>query len=185
MAPDQSIDDPEPVVKGAASKRSDTALLTRELETAIFDAVFSGQERDIPELIYEAGREIDPDDPDWNRIGIPGAINKPLADYASFGPAIAAENSNAVLGTAFGEGDKPKRIYIRESYFEGTDEKITSIAFDEPSDLAPILDAMQLDVQGMTTKLIEKPLGDLLAALDVDVKAALTGQSQSSLEAWI
>jgi len=142
------------------------------------------------ELISDAADQIDPIDADFDLIGIPGGIGKELEDYAVEGAHVrGARYMNALAGTDIGINSKPKRVYLQETIClgEGEDaEMVDVISFEDLGDLpAEYKDQLKIDAGAMTNKLIEKPLGEILSAVGVDTKAAIKGQTQSGLTAYL
>ncbi|UBF22626.1 DNA polymerase elongation subunit family B [Halorubrum tailed virus 25] len=186
MEPDAVMDEPDVSIKGSAAKRSDASRLTRDTEKAVIKAVLSGNEGDVDNLIYEAAKKIDPANPDWNAIGIPGGIGQELDEYDTETAHVrAAKNGNELLGTEFGEGSKPMRCYLRPTYFDGLGDQIDVIGYEDADDLRPIRDRLTVDAGKMTDTLLVNPMGEMLEAVGVDVDAAVSGQHQTGLGAFV
>ncbi|QSG06334.1 DNA-directed DNA polymerase [Halapricum desulfuricans] len=186
MEPGAVMDEPETVIKGSASKRSDSSRLTRDTEKEIINTILDGREGDVQQIVYDAAKLIDPANPDWELIGIPGGIRKELDEYESNTAHIrAAKYANELLGTEFGKASKPMRCYLQPAYFDEVGEKIDVIGYESSDDLRPISDRLNIAAGEMTTKLLIKPLGEMLDAVDVDVEAAVSGQNQTGLEAFL
>jgi len=184
--PEATIDSPTATIKGSASKRSDASRLTRDTDKKIINAVLTGRNDDVSSIVYEAAVKIDPEDPDWDAIGIPGGIRKAFSEYESPTAHVrAAGYSNTLCGTEYGKGSKPMRCYIQPTYFDSLEEEVDVIAYETESDLQPIRDRLTVDAGKMTTTLIVKPLGPMLDAVDVDVNAAISGQNQTGLGAFL
>jgi len=142
------------------------------------------------ELISDAADQIDPTDADLDLIGIPGGIGKELEDYKVEGAHVrGARFMNTMAGTDIGINSKPKRVYLQETIClgEGDDaEMVDVLSFEDLGDLpAEYKDQLKIDAGAMTNKLIEKPLGEILSAVGVDTKAAIKGQTQSGLAAYL
>jgi len=93
--------------------------------------------------------------------------------------------ANEIMGTNFGAGDKPKRVYIQEYVPDIEDWShgaIDVIAFDEPGELP---DDIVLDTKRMTHTVVTKPMEHILDAVDVDVYAAAKNQLQTGLGAFL
>jgi DNA polymerase I len=201
------VEDATPTVKGFSSKRSDSAQLTVDTEEKIFEVILTGEgdpSEKVADIIFNAAREIEPTSPDWERIGIPGGFNKKITDdprvaekesyysvscdgdncYPQDAHPRAAYNANKVLGTDITSADKPKRVYIKSRYFEELDRSDDVIGFIEAFDLSPIEDELQLNTQRMTEVTIKRPLREVVAALGIDIDAAVQGQHQTGLGAF-
>ncbi|WP_330630713.1 DNA-directed DNA polymerase [Halocatena halophila] len=185
MDMDDVVADPKTTIKGSAAKRSDASRLTRDTEKGCIKAILDGEPGRCNEIVHEAALKLDPDDPDWETIGIPSGIGKALDNYETDMPRVrGARYSNELLGTNYGNGDKPMRCYIQPFYSEAVDEEIDVIGYEDGSDLQPILDDITIDAGKMTQTLIVNPLENILDSVGVDINAALKGQHQNSLEAY-
>lgn len=186
MAPDAVMDEPDVAIKGSAAKRSDSSRLTRDTEKKVINAILEGREDDVQGIVYEAAKKIDPDNPDWNAIGIPGGIRKELDEYDSPTAHVrAAKYANELCGTEFGKASKPMRCYIRPTYFDALEDQIDVIGYEDEDDLRPIRDRLTVDAGKMTDTLLVNPMGEMMEAVDVDVNAAVSGQHQSGLGAFL
>ena len=181
---DESLDEYDISIKGSAAKRSDASRLTRDTEKKIIKAILNdAPESEIANYVYTAGTSLDPDNPDWNNIGIPGGIGKEFNEYDSPTAHVeAAMNSNAILGTEFSKGSKPMRCYIMPTYVDELGEKIDRIAYEEADEVAD--SGLTPDVGRMTQTLIVNPFGPVLDAVGIDVEAAVEGQLQTGLGAF-
>lgn len=186
MEPDAVMDTPDVAIKGSAAKRSDASRLTRDTEKKIIHAVLDGREDEIQGLVFEAAKKIDPESPDWDAIGIPGGIRQELDEYDSPTAHVrAAKNANTLLGTEFGKASKPMRCYIRPAYFDAVEDQIDVIGYEDSEDLRPIKDRLTVDAGKMTDTLLVNPMGEMLEAVGVDVDAAVAGQNQTGLGAFV
>ncbi|QRV15084.1 hypothetical protein JMJ58_19585 [Haloterrigena salifodinae] len=181
---EESLDEYEISIKGSAAKRSDASRLTRDTEKKVIKAILNDKPHgEIANYVYAAGTSLDPDNPDWENIGIPGGIGKEFAEYDSPTAHVeAAMNSNAIIGTEFGKASKPMRCYIMPTYFDEVGEKIDRIAYDDAEQVEG--GAFTPDVGRMTQTLIINPLGPVLDAVGIDVEAAVEGQLQTGLGAF-
>lgn len=186
MDPTETMDEPEYVVKGSASKRSDSSRLTRDTEKKIIRALLDGNDEAVNGYIYEAAKKIDPADPDWEAIGIPGGIRKPLTEYDSPTAHVrAATYANALCGTNFEAGSKPMRCYLVSFYADDVGGEVDVIGYEDADDLRPVEDRLTVDAARMTDTLLVNPMGEMLEAVGVDVDAAVSGQTQSGLGAFL
>jgi DNA polymerase I len=195
----REVDNPKPTIKGFSSRRSDSAELTVETEEAILNAILHGEEEKVSDIVFEAAQEITADDPDWERIGIPGGMNNKI-NRAKAGQdgyyAFSAEgfpqdahpravwNANKILGTDITSGDKPKRVYVKQKVFDEVGRPIDVIAFEESRDLEPAAERLEVDTGRMTEVLLLRPLRRILNAVGVDADAAVRGQEQTGLGAF-
>ena len=186
MNADEEMDEPETVIKGSAAKRSDASRLTRDTEKSVIKAILHGNRGEVSGIVYKAATSLDPDDPDWDRIGIPGGIGKEFSEYEKPTAHVeAAMNANEILGTDFSKGSKPMRIYLKPTYFDEVGEKIDRVAYEDADDLRAVEDRLVVDASRMTETLLTNPLEAILAAVDVDIDAAISGQNQTGLGAFL
>jgi DNA polymerase I len=93
-----------------------------------------------------------------DEIGIPGGIGKELKDYGTDDAHVrGATYSNRYLGTNFGKGSKPKRIYIKS--VNGNYPKTDVLCF-EYGDQVPA--AFVPDLELMLEKTIKSPISRIL-----------------------
>jgi DNA polymerase I len=195
----QVIDDPKISVSGFSSKRSDSAQLTVETEEQVFDAILHGREGEVDDIIFDAAQEIQDDDPQWERIGIPGGMNNKIdpehagedgyyafssEGYPQDAHPRAVWNSNKMLDVNITVSDKPMRVYIEQRAFEEVGRSIDVIAFLDGNDLQPIEDEISIDKPRMLETVIKRPLREVADAVGVDIDAAVKGQTQTGLGAF-
>jgi DNA polymerase I len=199
-----ALDEPQYSISGFSSKRSDSSELTEETEEDVLRAILDGEEDAVGTIVFEAAKEIQPQSPDWERIGIPGGMGNKITDdqpeaerdgyysvrcegdncYPQDAQPRGAYNSNRVLGTDFGQGDKPMRVYINDTYFDELDRTDNVLCFETAEQMLPVEDRVTVDVDRMTNTLLVKPLGRILSAIDTDIHAAIQGQTQVGLGAF-
>jgi len=195
----RELDNPKISVTGFASRRSDSAALTKETEEAVLEAILHGEQGTVGTMVFEAAQEITSTDVDWDRIGIPGGLNQKIDParagedgYYSFSEdgypqdahPRAVWNANKVLDAEIETSDKPKRVYLEPRTFSRVQRKIDVIAFNEASDLSEIEDDLQIDAARMTNVTLIRPLEEILHAIDIDPEAAVRGQQQTGLGAF-
>ena len=185
------LDEPKYGVKGFDSKRSDTAKITEELQESIFKLILDGEdEQEIMELVSAAADEISPKNSDLTRIGIPGGIGKELEDYDTEGAQVrGARFMNELCGTDIGQGDKPRRVYLRPTLRvgEGKDsEPVDVISFEDVEDIPVIVrEKLEVDTAAMTEKTITNKMKPILSAVGVDTNAVLKSQVQTGIAAFL
>jgi len=169
---------------GLHTNRSDVAPFTSELQTEVVEAILrDGDPATLNQMIYEAAESLSMVSPDWNAIGIPQGIKKPLDAYdRPTAQVVGAINSNRLLGTNFGENSKPKRVYLQPTYFAELDESIDVLCFDDP-DVLP--DGLRLNTNRMVDTLIVKPIGPVVEAVGVDIETAILNQYQTGLGSFL
>lgn len=195
-------EEPEVGLKGFQAKKSNTAPVTADLQTSIIEAILFGKgDQEIIRMVHEAAQEIQ--ESQYDRIGIPGGIGKEIPTSKDEGdrlggsdgthyawstnkrgprnkPARAAYNANQLMGKNFGQGDKPKMLYLDPARSAGLD----CIAFEEPEDLKGYGRELYLDIPEMVDRLVVSPNEDILQVFGIDAQAAVDGQTQSGLGDW-
>ena len=201
---DDIRDDPEVKISGYGSKRSDFSELTQEVQKGVIKDILHGKDdTEIAERVREAADEIHPglDYEDWGRIGIPGGLGKRISrenadsdecynwsskgDHPQDAHPRAAWNANHLLGTNIGQGSKPKRVYIRTHYAEQMDRDIDVIGFEKAEALNNYEEDLHVDAERMTECCVIRPLNQVLGAVGIDVHAAIKGQMQQGLGAFM
>ena len=185
------LDDPEYSVKGFDSQRSDTAELTGELQSKLFKMILDGvPDTEIMELVSEAADAITDPDPNLMEIAIPGGIGQPLDQYDPEGAQPrGARYMNEIAGTEIGEGDKPRRVYLKGNCTIGDDEETETVDVIAFEDVRNIPDDFQenlaVDVSAMTDKILVSPLDEILSTVGIDTEAAIKGQTQTGLANYL
>lgn len=189
MAFDETLDEPQYKIAGFEYKRSDTATLTKELQQDVIHAILDGVEKsEIRKKLFKKANQIHRKNGDFDLIGIPGGINMGLDEYQSPTATVrGAKNANKLFDKGFGEGDKPKRVYIEQRPIEHNDSRVVSdvLAFEDSSDLEPVKDSLCVDVPKMVNTIIKSPMRPICEAIGVDVDAALDGAEQKGLGDWV
>jgi len=153
----KSVDEVDMV--GFEAKRSDSPLLTRKVMKEVMNKILQGA--DLPEIKKYLGDIIKTyrlGGYPLDEIGIPGGIGKELKDYETDDAQVrGATYSNNNLGTNFGKGSKPKRIYIKS--VNGNYPKTDVICFEYgdqvPKEFIP-------DLELMLEKTIKSPISRIL-----------------------
>jgi DNA polymerase elongation subunit (family B) len=102
-------------VSGFETRRSDTSNIAKEMqETVLMMIVNNKSYTTIKQYLRGMVAKFQRGSLSLDDIGIPGGISKALADYEIPDAHIrGAYYSNENLGTNFGAGSKPRRVYIR------------------------------------------------------------------------
>ena len=181
-------------IMGYPCKKANTAELTSQVQSDTLEAIVRGKSTDeIRGIIRDGAAAIDPSDPDLDLIGIPGGLGQGLEEYAwTDGSPQGASPRAAFFGNQFlddvnfGEGDTVKRVYLNGVTREknGETHQMDVIGYERAAQLDSFEGRLDVDVPRMQDTLIRNPMEDILEAIDVDVDAALKGQSQKSLAAF-
>ena len=149
-------------IVGFETERSDSPRVTRSAMKTLMSMVLEGKEyEEIQPVISEIIRKYRAREYTFDEIGIPGGIGKALEDYDHPDAQVrGAIYSNKYLGTHFGKGSKPKRLYIRSmpSHLPKTDV----ICFDYPDEVP---DGVKVDMAIMIEKTLEGPITRILEPL--------------------
>lgn len=176
-------------VTGYQCVKSNTALLTKQLQENVLERVVRGADKaEVANLIFETASSIKPDDPDWEKIGIPQGLGQSIdpdnagedgyyswsetGQYPKGEAPRAAWFANHLLGLNLGEGSKPKRVKVKPER-QVKNEPVDVIAYTKASEIEG--EAFTVDVQEMQRKLIENPMTDIVEALDLKMEQALLG----------
>jgi DNA polymerase I len=153
----KSVDEIDMV--GFEAKRSDSPLLTRKVMKEVMNKILQGA--GLPEMkkyLGEIIRTYRSGGYSLDEIGIPGGLGKELKDYGTDDAHVrGATYSNEHLGTNFGKGSKPKRIYIKS--VNGNYPKTDVLCF-EYGDQVP--DEFKPDLELMLEKTIKSPISRIL-----------------------
>ena len=141
--------------KGFATVRSDSPRLSRDTQKIVIDKILHGeQKKDIITYLRDLDSKIRKKEISYDKIAFPGAITKPLSDYGNdkksvdgtkrktgMPPVITgAKYSNKYLGTRFGEGMKPKWVYVKAVPLGYPDTKYITFIENIPKGFIPDYD---------------------------------------------
>ncbi len=149
-------------IVGFETKRSDSPKVTRDAMKTLIEMVLEGKEyEEIRTTISDVIRKYRAGKYSLDEIGIPGGIGKALEDYDIQDAQVrAAVYSNTYLGTNFGKGSKPKRLYIKNvtSKYPRTDV----VCFEYPDQIPG---EFVIDRDTMLEKTLQAPLTRILQPL--------------------
>ncbi|OYR68037.1 DNA polymerase elongation subunit [Halorubrum ezzemoulense] len=195
-------------ITGFEYKRSDIAGITKEVQQNVIETIVTGD--DIDEDMEEVksylegviARVLD-GDVDLDEIGIPGGIGKQLDAYDTPTAQVrGAKYANRMLGTNFGSGSKPKRLYIEKVHpdfwtrmeeGEGLDpqrdplygefKRDPDVICFEYADQVP--EEFEVDWEKMLDKTLKGPIERVIEALGMSWKEVKTGQEQTGLGSFM
>ncbi len=149
-------------IVGFELRRSDSSLITRQIQERIFSIIFdSGDIDEVRKFIRETIRNFRKGEFSLNEIGIPGSFSKNLNQYDTINAHVrGALYSNDYLKTNFKSGDKPKRVYI--SHVLGKYPKTDVVCFDNENQVPKEL---VVDLERMMNLIIRNPLERILVSL--------------------
>jgi DNA polymerase I len=149
-------------ITGFETERSDSPMVTRNAMKMLISMVLEGKEyAEIQPVISEMIRKYRAQEYSLDEIGIPGGIGKNLEDYESPDAHVrGAMYSNKYLGTHFGKGSKPKRLYIKSMPFKYPRTDV--LCFEYPDEVPT---DTKIDISTMLEKTMEQPIRRILEPL--------------------
>jgi len=195
-------------ITGFEYKRSDIAGITKEVQQNVIETIVTGDDidEDMDEvkayLVDVIARVLD-GDVDLDEIGIPGGIGKKLDAYDTPTAQVrGAKYANRMLGTNFGSGSKPKRLYIEKVHpdfwarmedEEGLDpqrdplygefKRDPDVICFEYADQVPA--EFEVDWEKMLDKTLKGPIERVIEALGMSWEEVKTGQEQTGLGSFM
>jgi len=195
-------------ITGFEYKRSDIAQITKEVQQNVIETIVTGDDidEDLEEiksyLVDVIARVLD-GDMDLDEIGIPGGIGKKLDAYDTPTAQVrGAKYANLMLGTNFGSGSKPKRLYIEKvhpdfwrrmedengldpqrDHLNGEFKRDPDVICFEYADQVP--DEFDVDWEKMLDKTLQGPIERVIEALGLSWEEVKTGQEQTGLGSFM
>jgi DNA polymerase elongation subunit (family B) len=195
-------------ITGFEYKRSDIAGITKEVQQNVIETIVTGDDIDedmeeVKEYLVDVIARVLDGDMDLDEIGIPGGIGKKLDAYDTPTAQVrGAKYANLMLGTNFGSGSKPKRLYIEKVHpdfwarmeeEEGLDpqrdhlygefKRDPDVICFEYADQVP--DEFEVDWEKMLDKTLKGPIERVIEALGMSWEEVKTGQEQTGLGSFM
>ncbi|SFR33280.1 MULTISPECIES: DNA-directed DNA polymerase [Halorubrum] len=195
-------------ITGFEYKRSDIAGITKEVQQNVIETIVTGDDIDedleeVKEYLVDVIARVLDGDMDLDEIGIPGGIGKKLDAYETPTAQVrGAKYANLMLGTNFGSGSKPKRLYIEKVHpdfwarmedEEGLDpqrdrlygefKRDPDVICFEYADQVP--DEFEVDWEKMLDKTLKGPIERVIEALGMSWEEVKTGQEQTGLGSFM
>ncbi|MGA2917633.1 DNA-directed DNA polymerase [Methanoregula sp.] len=154
-------------IVGFEIRRSDTPQITKDVQQHVMVMILDGKGREeIRKYLIDEVKKYRSGDYPLDKIGIPGGIGKDLNDYDIDDAHIrGAKYSNDHLGTTFGKGSKPKRVYIKNIDPDSKYPPTNVICF-EYGDQVP--KEFHVDLDLMLEKTLQQPISRIIEALGWD-----------------
>jgi DNA polymerase I len=194
-------------ITGFEYKRSDIAPVTKEVQEEVLRRIVTSEapldelREEISEYVHDVIQRFKNGEVSVEEVGIPGGIGKKLDNYDTDTAQVrGAKYANLLLGTNFGRGSKPKRVYLDGVHydffreFESEHPDITDdplyLEFKEKQDVICIEYADQLPEEfevnwdAMLEKTLKGPIARVLEAIDVSWEEVESGQEQTGLEQY-
>ncbi|MDV7349823.1 DNA-directed DNA polymerase [Halorubrum distributum] len=195
-------------ITGFEYKRSDIAGITKEVQQNVIETIVTGDDIDedmeeVKEYLVDVIARVLDGDMDLDEIGIPGGIGKKLDAYDTPTAQVrGAKYANLMLGTNFGSGSKPKRLYIEKVHpdfwarmedEEGLDpqrdhlygefKRDPDVICFEYADQVP--EEFEVDWEKMLDKTLKGPIERVIEALGMSWEEVKTGQEQTGLGSFM
>ncbi|AFK18548.1 DNA polymerase [Haloferax mediterranei ATCC 33500] len=190
-------------ITGFEYKRSDIAQITKEVQKNVIDMIVHGQDtEDIKEYLHDIITDFQSGNLPLEEAGIPGGIGKRLTAYETPTAHVrGAQYANAFLGTNFGRGSKPKRVYLKKvhpSWFRKLEDGDFDPQMDdlyrdfkrdpdvicfEYADQIP--DEFEVDWDTMLDKTLQGPISRVIEALGMSWDEVKSGQEQTGLGSFM
>jgi len=158
---------------GPEVKRSDSSRFSKSLQEQLIRMTLDGSKKeDI--LDYVTNKLNEYDMLDILEIAVPSALTKDVDKYlrtdkktgkkVPFNPTQkkAAMNSNEFLGTKYREGDKPKRVYVKEILEKKPDKVVKNIDVVAITKNDQLPNWLQIDYPKMISKTVKKKIQKIL-----------------------
>jgi len=158
-------------IVGFEIRRSDTPHITKTVQQRVMEMILDGEGKEqIRKYLIDEVKKYREGKYPLDMIGIPGGIGKDLKDYDIDDAQIrGARYSNENLGTEFGKGSKPKRVYIKSIDPSGIGKQKypdTNVICFEYGDQVP--KEFHVDIDLMLEKTIQQPISRITEALGWD-----------------
>jgi DNA polymerase I len=207
----KDVDDVD--ITGFEYKRSDIAGVTKRVQLEVIERIVHGEPLDsVKEYLHDIVSDFQDGEVPLEDIGVPGGIGKRLDAYDTDTAQVrGAKYANLLLGTNFGRGSKPKRLYlerVKPAFFDrfeannpelfppegrsglSGDQRRKRELYDEfraEQDVICIEYEDQLpeefvvDYEKMLDKTLKGPISRIIEALDLSWDEVVSGQEQTGL----
>ncbi|RAW43858.1 DNA polymerase elongation subunit [Halorubrum sp. 48-1-W] len=195
-------------ITGFEYKRSDIAGITKEVQQHVIETIVTGDDIDedleaITTYLSEVIDDFLAGNVDVEEVGIPGGIGKKLDAYETPTAQVrGAQYANELLGTNFGNGSKPKRLYLKKVHpdfwermegEEGFDPQRNGLygEFKRDPDVIcfeyadQIPEEFEVDWEKMLEKTLKGPIERIIEALGTSWEEVKTGQEQTGLGSFM
>ena len=190
-------------ITGFEYKRSDIAAITKQVQREVIEKIVYGEEPDaIASYLREVIDAFEAGTIDLDAVAIPGGIGKRLDAYETATAHVrGAQYANAVLGTSFARGSKPKRVYLRkvhpaffrqleaEGLADPTDDPVYAEFKRDPDVICfeyadEVPETFAVDYDRMLEKTVRAPIERIVEALGMQWDEIRSGQEQTGLESF-
>jgi DNA polymerase I len=191
-------------ITGFEYQRSDIAPITKRVQKEVIDMIVTGEDTDaVKEYLHETIQDFQAGNVDLEDVGIPGGIGKRLDNYDTDTAQVrGAKYANAVLGTNFQRGSKPKRLYLDRVHSDFFERIEREEGLDPSTDLVygefrrnpdvvcfeypdQIPEEFEVDWEKMLDKTLKGPIERIIEALGMSWEEVKTGQEQTGLGSFM
>ncbi|MWV66061.1 hypothetical protein GRS48_14710 [Halorubrum sp. JWXQ-INN 858] len=195
-------------ITGFEYKRSDIAGITKEVQQHVIETIVTGDDidddlADVKTYLSDVIDRFLAGEMDVEEVGIPGGIGKRLDAYETPTAQVrGAQYANLLFGTNFGNGSKPKRLYLKKVHpdfwrrmesEEGLDPQRDLlygefkrdpdvICFEYADQVPP---EFEVDWEKMLEKTLKGPIERVIEALGMSWEEVKTGQEQTGLGSFM
>ncbi len=195
-------------ITGFEYKRSDIAQITKEVQQHVIETIVTGDDIDedleaIETYLTDVIDDFLAGELSVEEVGIPGGIGKRLDAYETPTAQVrGAQYANELLGTNFGSGSKPKRLYLEKvhpDFWErmesergldpqrgglyGEFKRDPDVICFEYADQIP--EEFEIDWEKMLDKTLKGPIERVIEALGTSWEEVKTGQEQTGLGSFM
>ena len=195
-------------ITGFEYKRSDIAGITKEVQQTVIETIVTGDdlEDDLEEVKTYLSAVIErflEGEMELDEVGIPGGIGKRLDAYETPTAQVrGAKYANLLFGTNFGNGSKPKRLYLKKVHPDfwrrmeteqgldpqhdplyGEFKRDPDVICFEYADQVP--DEFEVDWEKMLEKTLKGPIARVIESLGMSWEEVKTGQEQTGLGSFM
>lgn len=175
--PDTGSGDAELDVTGYEAKRSDVPEITEEVQKMIMELILDGKRFDtVSDYVRDVVEKIEKDELPLRRIGMPGAINKPLDEYPNREVPRACEYMNRHMGYNWSEGDDPWIYYVDSTPPMDPFTNVIALKWNEN-----VPEGFSLDKSKHIEKYVEDPVEPILEEIGWTMNELKTGKRSQSI----
>jgi DNA polymerase elongation subunit (family B) len=171
-------DDVKISISGFENQRSDSMLVTADLQEDIIEMVLTDATfRDVSEYIQDIISQIDREHEEVRKFALPGSINKDLEDYPNRQVPRACMWSNEHLEYEFGEGDDPFVYLVSDTPVDLPQTDVVAFEWNEE-----IPGGFELDKEEIIERGIRKPIEPIIQEMGWEWKEVRSGAKTQTID---
>jgi len=191
-------------VTGFEYQRSDQSAITKRTQKKVITQIVMDEDHDeIIDYLTEVITDFRNGEVNLEDIGMPGGIGKALDNYDTPTAQVrGAIYANQFLGTNFGQGSKPKRVYLTSvdtvffkdhetPDFEHEYQQKHYADFKRDPDVIcyeyeqQVPDEFNIDWDKMLEKTLEKPISRVIEPIGIDWDVVSVDKSQTGIDQFL